>query len=61
LSEKEKKQGWTLLWDRENMRFANISDTDKFSLTISDDFTIFEDGYSIKPMKKLWQNHLLKS
>lgn len=50
-----------LLWDAENMKFTNISDTDKLSLTISDDFTIFEDGYSIKPMKKLWQNHLLKS
>jgi hypothetical protein len=33
-----------LLWDGENMRFTNISDTDKFSLTISDDFTI-EDGH----------------
>jgi len=43
------------------MRFTNIPDTDKFCLTISDDFTIFEDGHSIKPMKKLWQNHLLKS
>lgn len=33
-----------LLWDGENMKFTNISDTDKFSLTISDDFTI-EDGH----------------